>query len=73
MRLIEPNKLSDVFSSDGKSIIGRPSEEKNKQLKKLTLFSIAEENGDHFDLFLHDYLKSVPNSSAQSIYLLQKI
>ena len=52
IRISEASKLSDVFSSDGKNVIGRSSDEKKKPLSGLTVFSIAEENGDHFDLYL---------------------
>ena len=52
VRISEASKLSDVFSSDGKNVLGRSSDEKKKPLRGLTVFSIAEENGDHFDLYL---------------------
>lgn len=52
VKLSEPGKLSDVFSSDGQSVVAHSSTEKPKYLLGLNVFSIKEENGDHFDFYV---------------------
>lgn len=59
VRILEGEKHSEVFSSDGKVVEGTLSSENKKPLTGLVSFKVAEENGDRFEFFV------APNAMTQ--------